>query len=70
MENNNLKIENLLALILINGMKDANITGKAIQLNRAGFSNAEIAGLLGTTNAVVAQSLYASRKDKKSKINR
>lgn len=52
------RIERLLALLLIQQMKGAQ-REKALQLNLAGFSNAEIADLLQTTSAVVAQSLYS-----------
>ncbi len=61
------RTERLLALILLNQMKGASQRDKAIQLNLAGFSNLEIANLLETTTAVVAQNLYSVRKDKKTK---
>ena len=54
--------EFLLALMLLQQMKNASQSDKILQLNIAGFSNVEIANLLETTPAVVAQSLYSSRK--------
>lgn len=58
------KLERILALILLNSLKGASQQDKIIQLNIAGFSNLEIADLLQTNSAVVAQSLYAARKQK------
>jgi predicted transcriptional regulator len=52
------RVERLLALILLAQMKGATQREKVHQLNRAGFSNVEIADVLGTTSAVVSQSLY------------
>jgi len=46
-------------------MKGASKQEKAIQLNLAGFSNVEIADILGTSGAVVAQLLYESRKSRR-----
>jgi DNA-directed RNA polymerase specialized sigma24 family protein len=54
------RIERLLALILIQQMKGSQ-REKALQLNLAGFSNAEIADILQTTSAVIAQSLYSMK---------
>jgi hypothetical protein len=59
------RVERLLALLLIQNLKGT--TEKAIQLSIAGFSNVEIADILRTSNAVVAQVLYESRKAKKKK---
>jgi hypothetical protein len=64
MENSDDRVERLLALILMNQMKGASQREKAMQLNIAGFSNVEIANLLETTTAVIAQVLYESRKGK------
>ena len=64
MKENN-KIENLLALVLLNQMKDSTMAKKAKQLNLAGFTNVEIADFLETTSAVVSQQLYSQRKNKK-----
>jgi len=59
------RVERLLALLLIQNAKPANTTAKARELSIAGFTNVEIADLLGTTAAVVGQSLYAARKGRK-----
>lgn len=56
------RIEFLLALVLLNDMKNATQSERALQLSLAGFSNSEIADLLQTTSAVVAQALYEGRK--------
>jgi DNA-binding LacI/PurR family transcriptional regulator len=58
------RVETLLALLLLQNMKGANMATKAKELSIAGFSNVEIADLLQTTSAVVSQSLYAARKQK------
>ncbi len=54
--------DKILALVLLNSIRSAPQQEKIVQLNLAGFSNLEIANLLQTTAAVVAQSLYAARK--------
>jgi predicted transcriptional regulator len=59
------RIERLLALLLIQNMKPAKTAAKARELSIAGFTNVEIADILGTTAAVISQSLYAARKGKK-----
>jgi len=56
------RLERLLALNLLYSMKGTSQQEKIVQLSLAGFSNLEIANLLQTTAAVVAQSLYAARK--------
>lgn len=56
--------DKILALVLLNSMKSASQQEKIVQLNLAGFSNLEIANLLQTTSAVVAQSLYAARRQR------
>jgi len=61
------RVERLLALILLQQMKATPQREKALQLSAAGFSNTEIADLLQTTAAVVAQSLYEARKGSKPK---
>ena len=55
------RAEKLLAMILLNQAHSVSQGGKADMLRKAGFSNAEIAELLGTTPAVVAQQLYELR---------
>jgi len=57
--------ERLLALLLLQNMKTANLPTKAKELSIAGFTNAEIADLLQTNPAVISQSLYTARKNKK-----
>jgi len=57
---NDERIVNLLALLLLEQMKTAPLGEKAAQLRRAGFSNVEIADLLGTTAASVGQAIYES----------
>lgn len=59
------RIERLLALLVIHNMKGATQAEKALQLSLAGFTNFEIGDLLQTTQAVIAQNLYAARKKKK-----
>lgn len=56
------RMERLLALILLHSLKGSSQQDKIAQLSVAGFSNLEIANLLQTTAAVVAQSLYAARR--------
>lgn len=60
------RIERLLALILLQQMKASSQRDKALELRAAGFSNTEIADLLQTTGAVIAQALYEARKGKRS----
>jgi predicted transcriptional regulator len=47
-------------------MKGSTQAEKALQLSIAGFSNVEIADLLGTKAAVISQNLYEIRKRKKA----
>lgn len=61
------RIEKLLALQLMHDMQDAPQSERASALNKAGFSNAEIASFLGTTSGVIAQQLYTQRSGKKKK---
>lgn len=61
------RIERLLALILVGQTKDAKQIDKAKQLKAAGFTNVEIADLLGTTAQVITNYFYTSRKAKKKK---
>lgn len=56
------RTELLLALILLQQMKGSSQRDKALHLSLAGFTNTEIADLLQTTAAVVAQSLYQVRR--------
>jgi DNA-binding CsgD family transcriptional regulator len=59
------RIEKMLALLLLQGMKGATQAEKAVQLSLAGFTTVEIADLLNTTTAVIHQHLYTMRKRKK-----
>lgn len=61
------RFERILALLLLHSMKGAPQQQKIVQLSLAGFSNLEIADLVQTTSAVVAQSLYAARRGKPRK---
>jgi hypothetical protein len=61
------RIQNILAMILLHDMKDAQQAEKASALSRAGLPNGEIAALLGTTPGVIAQQLYALRASKHRK---
>lgn len=61
------RTEHLLALLLLRTMKDEPQRNKIVQLNIAGFSNVEIADILQTNPAVVAQSLYESSKGRNSR---
>lgn len=56
------RVERLLALALLQQIKGAPQRDKALQLNLAGFSNAEIADLLQTRAPVVADLLYKARR--------
>lgn len=67
MEESLQRIEKILAMILLHDMKDEPQAEKALALNLAGFANADIAKLLGTSPAVVTQQLYARRKGKNGK---
>lgn len=62
MEKND-RTERLLAMIMLQQMKGSSQRDKALQLSVAGFTNTEIADLLQTTAAVVAQSLYEERRE-------
>lgn len=59
------RIEKLLALLLLHDLKGVPQRDKAVQLSMVGFSNVEIADLLQTSAAVVAQYLYEVRKKRK-----
>jgi DNA-directed RNA polymerase specialized sigma24 family protein len=70
MKENLERIEKTLAMILIHDMKDAPQQEKALALSRVGFSNADIADLLGAKSSVVTQQLYELRKAKGGKARR
>jgi DNA-directed RNA polymerase specialized sigma24 family protein len=59
------RVEKLLAMLLLQQLKGAPQREKALHLSIAGFTNTEIADLLQTTTAVVAQSLYEARRKPK-----
>lgn len=61
------RAEKLLALLLLQNIKSAPKSEKALQLNLAGFSNIEIADLLQTNSALVATLLYQARRGKPAK---
>ena len=58
------RVEKLLALLLLQTLKGANQREKVVQLSLGGFSNIEIANLLGTSTGVVATYMSAARKGK------
>jgi hypothetical protein len=53
----------LLAQILLHVMGDAGQKKKALALRNANLSNAEIAGLMGTSPEVIGQVLYQARRE-------
>jgi len=61
------RVENLLALILLNSIKGAKRGEKALQLSLAGFSNIEIANFLQTSAQVIANILSKERGKKAKK---
>ena len=58
------RIERLLALILVENIKDRKTEDKVKILNTAGFSNIEVAELLNIKPQVVANYLFKSKKKK------
>jgi DNA-directed RNA polymerase specialized sigma24 family protein len=61
------RTEALLALLVLHNMAEASQLDKTVLFNRVGFSNAEIAKLLGTSTATVSQNLYTAKKAKTTK---
>lgn len=59
------RTEKLLAMLLVNSMGTASQKEKAVALNSAGFSPAEIADLLNSSSASISQQLYEARSKKK-----
>jgi hypothetical protein len=57
----NLRILRLLALILLEMMRDSTLTQKAVRLHSVGFASKEIAQFLGTSPQVINQILYVAR---------
>lgn len=58
------RIGKLLAILATKGETQGE---QIVALNRVGYSNAELAELLGTTPGNVGQTLYASRKSPKKR---
>lgn len=56
------RTESLLALILLALNEGKSIKQKAFLLSGAGFSNVEIANILNTSSAGIAQALYEYRR--------
>jgi len=59
------RVEKLLTMLLLEQLGTASQARKIDVLLRAGFKNAEVAELLGTTPAVVGQTAYVSKRQKK-----
>lgn len=59
------RLEKILAMMLVKSMEDANQADRAFALSACGFSNADIAEMLGTTQGTINQLLYERRKGKK-----
>lgn len=64
------RTEALLAQLLLHSIGTGGQQKKATALRAAGFSNVEIARLMGTTAAVVAQVLYSARRGAKKSTRR
>lgn len=58
------RLEKLMAMMILRQMGEATQQEKVVVMNRAGFSNPEIAELLETKPNIVAQHLYSSKKPK------
>jgi orotate phosphoribosyltransferase-like protein len=56
------RAERLLALLVLHNVAEASLIDKSVMLSRVGFSNTEIAQLLGKSTQTVTQSLYNARK--------
>jgi len=59
------RIERLLVALLLQSMKGTSLTERIKVLNMAGFSNVEVADILGVTAHSVSQQLYAAQKTKR-----
>jgi DNA-binding CsgD family transcriptional regulator len=63
------RLERLLALLLLDQMKETSQQERIVALSRAGFANQEIAALLGTSGPVVSQQLYSAKNTRgKSRV--
>ncbi len=58
------RTENILAMILLNSIKEVTIAEKVHQLNLAGFTNLEISNFLSIPPKTIAVHLHLSRKVK------
>jgi hypothetical protein len=54
--------DRIAAFAMLDAMKDATQAQKSLRLSLVGFTNGEIAQMLQTTPAVVAQNLYNERR--------
>jgi DNA-directed RNA polymerase specialized sigma24 family protein len=61
------RIAKLLAILAVKGETQSE---QIVALSRVGFSNAELAHLLGTTTGNVGQTLYTSRRAPKKRKKR
>ncbi len=61
------RLERLVALILLETMRDSTQGEKAVRLRTSGFSNAQIAQMLGTSPQVVKQLQYVWRSTRVSR---
>jgi predicted transcriptional regulator len=61
------RTEKLLTILVLQSLGNASQAQKIEAISRAGFSNQEVAQLIGTTPAVVSQTLYAARGAKVAK---
>jgi hypothetical protein len=59
------RTERLLAYLMLERMGDRSQEYRALRLAKVGFSNSEIADLLETSTASVAQTLYIARSRSK-----
>jgi len=67
MEESSNRLERLLALLLLQGMKNVPQSDKVHHLNLAGFTNVEIADLLQVNPQLVSDSLYRARRTGQSR---
>lgn len=57
--------DRIAAFTMLDAMREATQAQKCLRLTLVGFTNAEIATMLQTSPAVVAQNLYQERKKQK-----
>jgi len=62
-----LRVENLLAMILLQNMQEAPASERVLALNRVGFSPAEIADLLGERPNTISVQLLRGKQASRSK---